>query len=493
MHLSKSLYTRGVQCPKSLWLKKYNPNVLTPPDTSKKAIFENGNKIGKLAWELFPKGKEVPHDKTSFANMIDLTQEYIDKGVKDIYEATFSYQSIIIMVDILHINKDGSVEINEVKSSTEVKEINLHDAAIQFYVLNGLGYDVNRVNIIHVNNQYIRSKELDVNELLISVDISDEVKELQTTVPVYLNSFKEHLEDKNSEPNIEIGKQCKKPYVCDAFEYCWREQRNIPEYSIFDLFNIGSKKQKELYEKGIVKIDEVPIGFPLTDNQAKAVDIHKANETYIDKEAINEFLETLSYPIYHLDFETFQQVIPEWKGVKPYMQIPFQYSLHIQHSDGTLEHKEFLAKEGEDPRYGLARKLVNDIPKYVTVLAYNMHFEKNVIKNLAADFPDLSFKLMAIHDNIKDLMTPFYYKHYCTPSMNGSYSIKKVLPALVPEMKEAYEKLDIVHHGAEAMQIYAELPKMNPVERQKSRVALLEYCKLDTLAMVKILQKLEEI
>lgn len=183
-------------------------------------------------------------------------------------------------------------------------------------------------------------------------------------------------------------------------------------------------------------------------------------------------------------------MIPEWKGIKPYIQIPFQYSLHIQHRDGTLEHKEFLAKEGVDPRYELARRLVNDIPKYVTVLTYNMQFEKNVIENLANSFPDLSFKLMAIHDNIKDLMPIFKNKDYYVPSMQGSYSIKKVLPALVPEMEAAYKNLDLVHHGGEAMQIFAKLANMNSEVKSKARKALLEYCKLDTLAMVKIMDVL---
>lgn len=492
MNLSKSLYTRGVQCPKSLWLKKYNPDILTPPDDAKKAIFENGNKVGKIACSLFPGGKEIPYENTSFEEKIALTKEWIDKGIKNIYEATFSYQNILIMIDILHVNKNGTFEINEVKSSTEIKDINLHDIAIQFYVLNGLGFNIEKTNIVYVNNQYVRGKELEVAKLLVKVDVTNEIKELQSTIPQYLNTFKSYLDDKENEPSVDIGSHCKKPYECDAYEYCWRKQKSIPAYSIFNIFNIGSKKQIQLYEQGIVEIDDIPDDFPLTDSQAKSVDLHKSKQSYIDKEALKEFLGSLTYPIYHLDFETFQQVIPEWEGIKPYMQIPFQYSLHIQHQDGTLEHKEFLAQEGIDPRYELARKLVNDIPKYVTVLTYNMQFEKNVIKDLANSFPELSFKLMAIHDNIKDLMPLFKNKDYYEPSMQGSYSIKKVLPALAPEMSDAYKKLDIVHHGGEAMQTFAKLPAMNKEEKIKARKALLAYCKLDTLAMVKIIEKLEK-
>jgi len=171
VHLSKSLYTKGIQCVKALWLKKNNPDVLTPPDSSKKAIFENGHKVGKLALGLFTKGKEIPFEGTSFEEKIALTKKYIDQGVTNIYEATFSFQDILIMVDILHVNKDGSLEINEVKSSTEVKDINLHDASIQFYVLNGLGYDISKVNLVYINNEYVRDDKLEIEKLFNIADV----------------------------------------------------------------------------------------------------------------------------------------------------------------------------------------------------------------------------------------------------------------------------------------------------------------------------------
>jgi hypothetical protein len=193
-----------------------------------------------------------------------------------------------------------------------------------------------------------------------------------------------------------------------------------------------------------------------------------------------------------LDFETFQQAVPEFKVVSPFMQIPFQYSLHIEHADGTLEHREFLAQDVSDPRAPLAGSLCEDIPSHATVLAYNMSFEKSVIAKLAANYPDLSAHLLAIHANIRDLMTPFQQKHYVTPSMKGSYSIKYVLPALVPEMAMAYKELDGVQNGGQAMSAFASMSKMSSSEKEKMRHSLLEYCKLDTLAMVRVFGKLKE-
>ena len=204
-------------------------------------------------------------------------------------------------------------------------------------------------------------------------------------------------------------------------------------------------------------------------------------------------MNSLSHPIYHLDFETFQQAIPEFKGVSPYSQIPFQYSLHIEHKDGRLEHKEFLALDGVDPREEIAKRLVEDIPSNVTVLAYNMGFEKGVIRKLANLFEQYSHGLMSIHDNCKDLMIPFQNKDYYHPNMKGSYSIKYVLPSLVPEFENAYKELDLIHNGGEAMEAFANLGKIDDEKlKQRYRDSLLEYCKLDTLAMVKILNKLKE-
>jgi hypothetical protein len=321
---------------------------------------------------------------------------------------------------------------------------------------------------------------------------TSEVQSLQSNIPSILKEFETYLEDKVNEPDIDIGKHCNKPYECDAKNYCWKVQRAIPEYSIFNIFNLGSKKQVELYNQGIIDIEDIPEDFDMTANQAQAVENYKSKASYIDKENIKAFLENLTYPIYHLDFETYQQAIPQYKGVKPFDQIPFQYSLHIEYEDGTLVHKEYLAQDSVDNRYELVQKLCEDIPSDVTVLAYNMSFEKGVIKRLANLFPELSSPLLAINENIQDLMVPFQKKWYVTPSMKGSYSIKYVLPALVPEFEKAYKELDGVQNGSQAMNAFASMSKLEEGEKQKLRTALLEYCKLDTLAMVKVLENLKK-
>ena len=492
MNLSKSLYTKGIQCQKALWLKKYNKEVLTPPDETALARFETGNEVGDLACKLFPNGVEIAYTK-NFDEMINQTKRLIDDGIKYIYEATFSFNGILVMVDVLEIHEDGEVSIYEVKSSSSVKDIYVHDTSIQYYVLKQLGFSLMSANVVHINSTYQRGDTLELDELFTIEDVTDEVLELQINIPSILKEFETVLEDVSNEPNIDIGSHCKKPYECDAKDYCWKVQRQIPEYSIFNIFNLGSKKQVELYSQGIVKLEDIPNDFAMTANQEQAVKTFNSKETYIDKEKIKEFVDTLTYPIYHLDFETFQQAIPQWKGISPYQQIPFQYSLHIEHEDGSCEHKEYLALDSIDPREEIAKRLVTDIPSDVTVLAYNMSFEKGVIKKLAESFRDLSTHLLSINENMKDLMIPFQKKYYVTPSMNGSYSIKYVLPALVPELAKAYKELDGVQNGSQAMNAFANMSKMKEGEKQKMRNSLIEYCKLDTLAMVKILENLKGI
>jgi hypothetical protein len=360
-------------------------------------------------------------------------------------------------------------------------------------VLKQLGYRVLSSNVIHIDGDYVRGDVLDLEGLFKIVDVSDAVDSLQVDIPNKLKEYETYLADKGNEPNMEIGSHCKKPYECDAKEYCWKVQRSIPDYSVFNIFNLGSKKQIELYDKGIVNIEDIPDDYPMTAIQKQKFQNFKEQATFIDKEKIKDFLDTLSYPIYHLDFETFQQAVPEWKGISPYQQIPFQYSLHIEHADGTLEHKEFLAKDSVDPRYELAKKLVEDIPTDVTVLAYNMSFEKGVNIKLSESFPEFKEHLLSINDNIKDLMFPFQKKYYVTPEMQGSYSIKYVLPSLVPAMVDAYKSLNGIQNGSDAMNSFPKLSQMSLEEKEETRTALLEYCKLDTLAMVEVLNKLKKV
>jgi hypothetical protein len=282
------------------------------------------------------------------------------------------------------------------------------------------------------------------------VDCTKDVEEKQQEVSANIKRLRE-IAGAETEPDIPPGKHCDNPYECLYKNYCFR---NIAQ------------------------------GEPVDKNQPPI----------IDKVAINAFLETLSYPLYYLDFETIQEAIPPFDHTKPYQQIPSQYSLHIQTGPGAeLEHREFLAEAGSDPRRSIAERLCADIPRDVCVLAYYMPFEKGRIAELAALFPDLAPHLMAIHANIKDLIVPFKTQAWHSDAQGGSNSIKAVLPAMFPDESELdYHSLDLIHNGGEAMAAFASLPDKSPEEQKRIRAALLAYCRLDTLAMVKIMQRLRE-
>jgi len=297
--------------------------------------------------------------------------------------------------------------------------------------------------------------------------------------------------EQTTEPDIVIGSLCDKPYECGYKGWCFG---HLPKNNVFEIgWGVRGSKKDEAYGAGLVSFEDVlSADIGLSEKQIRQITTAAQNmPPHIDKTSILDFLSTVRYPLYHLDFETYQQAIPEWDNISPYSQIPFQYSLHIQAAPrGAAAHQEFLAKEGVDSRRSFAERLCADIPKNACIIAYYMGFEKGQIKRLAALFPDLSDHLMSLHDNMMNLAIPFQSGAYYCKKMGGSYSIKAVLPALCPDDPELdYNALNI-RNGSEAMNAYAELANKPPEEIEKIRAALLAYCRLDTLAMVRILEKL---
>jgi len=495
MNLSKSRYCKGIQCPKILWLDE-NKSDLRDDSVIDQRIFNIGNRVGDLAMRYFGDYAEVSYcDNKSL--MIEETKRLLDARVKTICEASFACNGNFCSVDILRVFKNRA-EIIEVKSSTAVKEIYYNDMAFQYYVLSSCGLNISKVSIMHIDNSYELQEEgaLDIHSLFVIKDCTKEILALQSVVAANIERFRKIAEDDN-EPVMDIGAHCYSPYECVYSGYCWRL---IPEKSIFSLSGKALRfdKKLNLYQNGIISIEQL-----LKSNEKLNTSARLQAETLaynllpkIDKEAIRSFIGTLDWPLYFLDFETMQEAIPVFKGTRPYMQIPFQFSLHIQKTPGSdLDHIEYLAEEGKDPRRELAQRLCRGIPEKACVIAYNIGFEKSRIKELAGCFNDLSPHLMSIYSNIKDLMKPFQTLAYYSKDLEGSYSIKSVLPALCRDDPELdYNELDLVHNGGEAQIAYSRLMEkdLNCEEKQKIRAALLAYCKLDTLAMVKILEKLQK-
>ena len=487
IHLSKSKYCKAVQCNKILWLERNKPE--EKGDLDNQSVLDNGTKVGELAKKIFGEYINIDYNE-NLAEMIHNTEEALKEFPNIITEASFEYKNNFCSVDILK-NNGKTIEIYEVKSSTEIRDIYLDDISYQFYILKNLGYKVIKASIVYINNQYIRNGELNLQQLFNIEDVTDIVLEKQKEIEIKILEINEYMKQE-FEPKQEIGMQCFKPYQCQFWKYC---TKHLPEHNVFQIRKMHKDKAIKLYYEGKADFKEL-LKEELNWKYKQQIEFEEFNyEPYIDRQKIREFMKSLYYPIYFLDFETMQQAIPEFDNSKPYQQIPFQYSLHyIEKENGELFHKEFLAESGIDPRRKLAEQLVKDIPKDVCVTAYNMMFEKGRIKELAEIFPDLSEHLMNIYDHIQDLMIPFSERMYYCKEMQGSYSIKYVLPALFPnEPKLDYHNLPLIHNGGEAMDIFPKIKDMSKEEQEKARYGLLKYCELDTYAMVKVWEKLKEI
>lgn len=497
MYFSKSKYTGLWQCPKIAWLNKYKSEEKVL-DSSTLARMSAGNEVGDLAMQLFGDYKEVTSYKIDGSldlnKMKQLTLDYINEGVENICEASFEYKGLYCACDILRKEEDG-YSIYEVKSSThEDNYIYIVDISYQKYVLEKCGIKIINTFLINVDSSYVRGDELDIQKLFkitkVSKEVDIEISNVESLIEQAIV-----LLDSKEEPNIDLSINCNNPYKCSYFEYC---TKHLPKPNIFDLYRLPFNKKIDNYKKGIISYDSISNSKDIMKNPTRnRVVNHYLNDLspYIEKDNIEEYLATLSYPLYFLDFETMQPVIPLFKGTSPYQQIVFQYSLHyIEEKGGEIKHKEFLAVSGEDPRRAVAESLVANIPADVCVLAYNKAFERGRLEELAETFEDLAIHLRAIKDNMKDLLDPFQKGMYYKKEMGNSFSIKSVLPALFPNDPSLnYKNLEGVHNGGEAMSLFPKIKDMDINEQQIARKNLLKYCELDTFAMVKIYLHLLEI
>jgi len=487
--LSKSTYCDATQCNKILWLDKYKSNVAEEADNEDR--IETGQEVGELAKKLFGEGKDISYD-LGLAQMIIKTEEYIEEGTEIITEASFAYKNCFCSVDILK-NNHGKLEIYEVKSGTKETDRYVNDIAYQYYVLRNLGYIIDSANLVYINNKYIRKGELELDKLFTIDDITTTVMEKQPEVKEKIEEINEYMKQRD-EPILDINPACGKPNDCRYWKYC---SKCLPPNNVFEVSGMHLGPKYEFYCNSIVTFSDLSV-CPINPKYLEQIDFELNNrEPKIEKEEIKAFLNNLYYPLYFLDFESYQQVIPLWDGVKPYLQVPFQYSLHyIEEEGGEIKHREFLAEAPEiDAREQIAKRLIEDIPANACVLAYNMAFEKeHIIKKLATSYKHLEKDLMKIYDNIQDLIEPFKKRQYYVKEMKGRSTIKLVLPALFPDDPELdYHNLSGVHHGGEAMSAFRSISKKTKEDQARIRRELLEYCKLDTYAMVKLWQKLHEV
>ncbi len=479
--LSKSRFVSGMQCHKKVWFDFYRKDLKTPVDEAQQRIFDLGHKIGELAWRKFPDGKDAtPEDYSDFIPSIANTKQWISEGVPTIYEATFSARNVFCMLDILHKHQDEYWAI-EVKNSTNVKDYHLTDAAFQYFVMAESGFIPDRFFLMHINNQYVKDGEI-TSDIFHLEDITEKVLETQPWVIENLDAILQALELED-EPQITIGRQCGSPFTCDYQHHCWS---HIPENSVFELSRIG-KKSWDLYEQNILSINDIPEDYPLSNFQQLQFRGSKFGEKHIDVVSIQNFVDKWHFPLYFFDFETIFPAIPVLDGTRPYEQVPFQYSLHRLDDQGNLDHFEFLANPAsfQDPNESPLKNLIYEMKNHFgsngSIIAYNMAFEKRILVSLKEKFPEEKKFLEDLIERMVDLMVVFQKNWYYDPAMGKSYSIKAVLPALIPEL--SYQDLE-VSNGDMASNLFHASVENGSFVTKNLKNNLSEYCKLDTYAMV---------
>ena len=482
--LSKSRYLAGLQCPLRLWHQCYSPELASEISPFQQALFDTGHAVGRLATSLFPGGVSVETDPLRHEEAVRTTRRAMeDPAVKAIYEAGFLENDVRVKVDILGRLQGDKWNVIEVKSSTKVKPEHIPDVGIQYHVLKEAGLEVNRVFLMHLNNQYVYDGgELDVQNLFLCSDLTEEALSNQTVIPLVLTQLRNMLA-RPAPPEIFPSRICSRPHACEFWEHC---RKDMPEHPVWTLSGISQKKVYELTRLGIADIRDIHESFSLGQIQNRIRTCVKKNEAYTSAE-LKHHLERMKHPIHFLDFETLGLAIPRYPGTSPYQSIPFQWSDHVLRKDGTVEHREYLCCEDKDPREELTAALLDALGGRGSIVTYT-NYEESVIKGLAEALPHHRRRLLATLARIKDLHK-MISKHYYHPGFRGSFSLKAVAPALLPEM--SYENL-AVHEGQQAGLAYLRMidPATTPEEKEGIEKALLAYCGRDTLVMVKVRERL---
>ena len=480
--LSKSKYLSGLQCDKRLWLEIHSPELIPPTPPTQERIFNQGTYVGELARERFPGGILIDADYENISEAFDLTKEALSNGQSIIFEGIFSSDNVLVRPDVIKQDENDDWELIEVKSSTSVKDENIHDVAVQMYVLKGAGIDVKRTYLMHINTECVYP---DLSNLFTIEEITEQVNEALPAVPGKLDEFRKMLALADH-PDIQIGKHCSSPYGCPFIDHCWAW---VPKNSIFTIPRLRWTTKQKLLEKNQVEIVKLPPDFPLSDKNQRYRDSVQKRKAIIDWDAIKDELSMLEYPLYFLDFETDNPAVPRFDGMHPYEQFPFQYSCHIIDRSGKVTHKGYLQESERDPGKPLAKSLIKAIGTKGTVIAYNASFERWMLRKLARRFPEHSVVLESIADRLWDQLVIFrnYYTDY---RFGGSNSLKNVLPVIVPSM--SYENLG-VRDGGEAQVVWNKMIRLTYGDDKSKLVKdLKEYCGQDTWAMVEIHNKLVE-
>ena len=479
--LSKSRITSFEQCPKKLWLSVHRPE-LAQFDEGVEMRFAGGNEVGEIACALHPEGVMVQAEPDLTAALAT-TSLLMDEGHPGpIFEATFQHDGVLVRVDVLERSGESSWRAAEVKSSTGVKDYHRGDLATQIWVMREAGVELDGAAIRHIDNTFELTREGDYAGLLADAELMEELEDIIADRAALVAEARDILA--GDEPAIEMGDHCTSPFECEFSAYCGRDLPAGPEWPVTVLPRGAGKKWLEQGVENLLDLSEED----LSAKNAQILTATSDGVPYHDAEGARREMAQWGWPRAWLDFETIAPAVPRWIGTKPYQQIPFQFSLHLEQEDGTISHHEFLSCDGSDPRRACAEALVAMVPSDATVIAYYAPFERRVLRDLAAWVPDLAEPLLAMEKATVDLL-PVTRNNWYHRDQRGSWSIKAVLPTIAPELD--YASLE-VKDGGNAQLAWQEAvdPACNPSRREALAEALKAYCERDTWAMVEVARAL---
>jgi hypothetical protein len=483
INLSKSRIMAGLQCSKRLYLQVYNPELAGELDDTSAAVIEQGEQIGRLARTMFPggllidTGEDLDLDKAMELTAAAVATDHIPA----VFEATFQHDGILIRADILERRANAEWRLIEVKSATQVKEHYIYDVAIQRFVLEACGIKAAPA-LMHVNREYVYDgSQYELEKLFRIEDLACDVAQLPRRLPELVCELRKVLA-RTQPPAIEAGKQCTEPVTCEFYDFC---NKPLPDGHITRLPRLSVRKFEKLKALGVELITDIPWDFSLSERQQRACECVKTGRSWF-ADGLKERLAELQYPIHFMDFETLMPALPRFAGMRPYDQLPFQWSVHVQRRPAAaLEHYEFLAESEDDPRPLFANSLFEVIDPEGSIVVYSKAFESVRLRDLARWLPQHADTIAGIQGRLGDLL-PVVRANVYHPGFAGSYSLKSVLPALVPDL--SYDGMP-VSEGGEAGLAWEKLVRGNLDcdERNALRAALVAYCKQDTLAMARLL------
>ncbi len=486
--LTKTAYLHFLRCPRYLWLSKHQRHTVHKPlDLGIEWLIEEGHKVEAIAQTLFPSGTLI---KSFYERGATDTLQRIEEGKKCLFQATAFADDLLAMADILQFDPETNAwDIYEVKSTTQVKDEHLHDVCFQKIAFERTGYTIGKIHVVHINRDYVRSGRIDPSGFLTIEEVTDRAAEIEQDVEAGIVQAKNVLALADEPTPEKLTCNCS-PKNCPCLDHCFPD---LPDHSVFYLRGITAKKARSLYENGIRTIVDVPDGTKLNKTQQNQVIAAKQGSPIIDAKAIKKTLDSLTYPLYFFDYETFSAAIPDFEDFTPNQVMPFQYSLHVLRSpDAEPEHCEYLAANYENTIPSLIASLHEHIGDSGTVIVWNKSFEMGCNDDMGFLYPTEAPFLASINNRIFDLMEIFTKQHYVDARFDGSCSIKKVLPVIVPAL--SYEDLHI-HEGVTASISWYRMfsDEKTDEERQQTRGNLLKYCQLDTLAMVEIFKQLNNV